>query len=136
MDYYFVLLASQREETGNWKEESMRWIKKLGMEKFARATMWFLHHCMGLDKSCLLCEPHEGYGKALLEEVLQTGNMGHGDERVATGQFKTPLKRYLYNLKRDISLFKICPHEALWDPFFNVYQYFLCKYYHARYKKA
>lgn len=134
MDYYFVLLASQREETGNWKEESLRWIKKLGMEKFARATMWLLHHYLGLDNSSLLCEPNEEYGKALLEEVLQTGNMGHGDERVAPGQFKTPLKRYLYNLKRDISLFKICPHEALWDPIWGLYQFTFCKVMRLRWK--
>ena len=55
-------------------------------------------------------------------------------ERVAPGQFKTPLKRYLYNLKRDISLFKICPHEALWDPLWGLYQFSFCKVMRLRWK--
>lgn len=57
---------------------------------------------------------------------MRSGNFGQGDK---TNKISgSALKRYLYNIKRDICTMRICPHEALWDPAFNVYQFFMVRF--------
>lgn len=104
------------------KAESKQWIDRMGMTRFAQATMWLMQEVFGLDKEYLLCEQNEKYGRFLLEEVMRSGNFGKHDVK-GMKAMGSAIGRYLYNLKRDIRLIKICPHEALWDPFFNVYQF-------------
>lgn len=134
LDYYFVLLHSGLENTNasnemchDYKAESMMWIERLGMKRFAEAAMWMMKEVFGLDKQFLLCEPNEEYGRFLLDEVLQTGNMGHTDERVDKKKLQNAFGRFVLNLKRDYSIFKVCPHEALWEPLWGVYQFVWCK---------
>ncbi len=138
LDYYFVLLHSANEVSGgshdsevsnqNYKAESMKWIEDLGMKRFAEATMWFMQYVFGLEDKYLLCEPAEKAGRFLLNEVMHSGNMGHGEDRFDGKISQSAIARYWYNLKRDIRLIQICPHEALWDPVFNVYQFIWCKF--------
>lgn len=123
LDYYFVLLQGFTDEE---KKESMQWIDRLGMKRFACAVMWMMDKLFGLDKRYFLCEPNEEYGRFLLDEVMQTGNMGQADERVDKNQYNTAIGRYLSNLRRDIRMVKICPHEALWEPFWGFYQFTWC----------
>lgn len=137
LDYYFVLLRSANEvsvvshdsevSNQNYKAESMKWIEDLGMKRFAEATMWFMQYVFGLEDKYLLCEPAEKAGRFLLNEVMHSGNMGHGEDRFDGKINKSAIARYWYNLKRDVRLLQICPHEALWDPFYNVYQFVWCK---------
>ena len=105
----------------------MQWISALGMKRFAEATMWVMKEIFGLEDKYLLCKPNEEYGRFLLDEVMQTGNMGHADERVDHRQLQSAVGRYLFNLKRDIRIIKICPHEALWEPLWGIYQFAWCK---------
>lgn len=125
LDYYFVLVASHNSNS-NHKTESMMWIERMGMTKFCKATMWLMKEVFGVSDECLLCEQDEKNGRFLLEEVMRSGNFGHGDERNRISG--SALKRYLYNIKRDIRTMRICPHESLWDPVFNVYQFLLTKF--------
>ena len=98
----------------------------MGMTHFAKATMWLMQEVFHLGREFLLCEPDAEYGKFLLEEVMRSGNFGQGDK---TNKISgSALKRYLYNIKRDICTMRICPHEALWDPAFNVYQFFMVRF--------
>ena len=131
LDYFFVLLQGFTEEE---KNESMKWISALGMKRFAEAMMWMMKDVFGLDKQYLLCEPNEAYGRFLLDEVMETGNMGHADERVNKKQLRSAGGRYLNNLKRDIRIVKICPHEALWEPLWGMYQFAWCKLTKMKYK--
>ena len=98
----------------------MKWVERLGMKRFAHATMWFMKEVFGLEDEYLICEPNEKDGLFLLSEVLQTGNMGHSDERVDKSKLNSSLGRYIYNFKRDIHVMRICPHEALWESWFNL----------------
>lgn len=132
LDYYFVLLRGFSEGE---KLESMRWISALGMKRFAGATMWVMKEIFGLENKYLLCEPNEEYGRFLLDEVMQTGNMGHADERVDHRKLQSAVGRYLFNLKRDIRIIKICPHEALWEPLWGIYQFAWCKLTKLKYKR-
>lgn len=123
LDYYFVIRQGFTEDE---KAESMKWISALGLKRFTMAMMWLMKNVLGLDDLYLLCGADEDYGRFLLTEVMKSGNFGHGnkEDRISG----SALKRYLYNIKRDIRTVKICPHEALWDPVFNVYQYLMTKF--------
>lgn len=123
LDYYYVLLQGFSEKE---RKESMLWIDRLGMAKFCKATMWLMQEVFGMDKRYLLCEPDADNGKFLLEEVLRSGNFGRGDE--ASQISDSAVKRYIYNLKRDARTIRICPHESLWDPIFNIYQYVMGRF--------
>lgn len=123
MDYYFVLKNGFTETE---RKESLRWIERLGMMKFCKATMWLMQRVFGLEETYLLCEPDEKNGVFLLKEVLRSGAFTFGEEN--TRIEKSAAKRYLHNLKRDIRTIRICPHESLWDPMFNVYQFFMSKF--------
>ena len=120
MDYYFVLKQSFTEGE---REESMRWISKLGMKRYVAALMWLCWEVFGLEDKYLLCKPDKTDGRFMLDEVLQTGNMGHSDERTDRRMLQTAGGRFAFNLKRDIHLMRLCPHETLWEPWFGIYQY-------------
>lgn len=124
LDYYFVLLQGFTDEE---KTESMKWIETLGMKRFAHAMMWVCMDVFGMEDKYLLCEPNERYGRFLLDEVMQTGNMGHADKRVDKNQLQSARGRYLSNLKRDLRIMKICPHEAFWEPLWGIFQFVWCK---------
>lgn len=124
LDYFFVLSEGT---TDAEKVDSMKWIVALGIERFAMATMWLMKHVFGLEDKYLLCSTDETAGRFLLNEVMHSGNMGHGEDRFNGKISKSAITRYGYNLKRDIRLIPICPHEALWDPIYNMYQYVWCR---------
>lgn len=131
LDYYFVLKQGFSEDE---RAESMQWISVLGMKRFTEAMMWIMNEVFGLDERHLLCEPNEEYGRFLLDEIMETGNMGHADERVDKKQLQSAVGRYLNNLKRDRRIMKICPHEALWEPLWGIYQFAWCKLTQIKYK--
>ena len=120
MDYYYVLLQGA---TGDEKAASARWIRKLGMGRFAAGVMWVLQHTFGMPSEYLLMEPDEREGRFILQEILLTGNMGHSEKR-HWGSTATPLSRFFFNLRRDVYLARHYPHEALWQPFFSIWLYF------------
>lgn len=106
------------------------------MERFAKAMAWVIGYVFegdpdspsfrkGLEEGSL--EFDERAGRFLLNEVIHSGNMGHGEDRFDGKLSQSAIARYWYNLKRDIRLIQICPHEALWDPVFNVYQFIWCR---------
>lgn len=124
MDYYFVLNSlSNSPLKGEEKIQSLKWCKKLGMGSFAGAMMWIMKEVFGMEDGCLLCEPDEKEGKFLLNEIMNTGNMGHGETRFRWGQ-KTPLGRFVAAQKRNLHLVSRYPYEVLWSPLFNIWRFF------------
>lgn len=119
MDYYYVLKQGFTVEE---RDDAVYWIKNLGMNRFAKGIMWVLQKYYGLEEKCLLMQPDEKEGRFIIQEVMQTGNMGHSDTR-NWGSMKTPLSRFFLNLRRDAYLAKHYPHEALWQPFFSLWLY-------------
>ena len=120
MDYFFVL---RQGFTEGEQVEAVKWIKKLGMGRFAGGLMWVLSEVFGLEKEYLIVEPNGKEGRFILNEILLTGNMGHSDNR-SWGSKETALSRFFLNLKRDFYLAKHYPHEAVWQPFFSLWLYF------------
>ena len=120
MDFFYVLQQGFSEDE---RIDAVRWIKKLGMYCFARGLMWVLHNVFGLEEKYLLLSPDDKEGRFIMQEVIQTGNMGHSDSR-NWGSKKTPLSRFIFNMKRDLYMAKHYPHEALWQPLFSIWLYF------------
>ena len=125
MDYYFVL----RTEVGQKTDEgALRGVlKELGMLRFARGLMWVMQEVFGLEREYVYVEPDEKEGRFILNEIFQTGNMGHHDKR-HWGSLRTPLSRYIYNLRRDWHFLSHYPHEVLWKPFFSLWLFFHQKF--------
>lgn len=125
MDYYYVL---KQGFTAKERGDAIYWIQQLGMKRFAAGLMWVLQYHLGLEEQYLLMEPDEKEGKFIIREVMLTGNMGHSDTR-NWGSMKTPMSRFVLNLRRDVYLAGHYPHEALWQPFFSIWLYFwrMCK---------
>lgn len=120
MDYYYVLKQGFTEDE---RKDAVYWIKELGMSRFARGMMWVLREYFGLEEQYLLIRHDEKEGRFIISEVLQTGNMGHGDTR-NWGSMRSPFSRFLLNLRRDFYLVGHYPQEALWQPLFSIWLYF------------
>lgn len=119
MDYFYVLKQGFTEEE---KADAIYWIKQLGMARFACGLVWVLQKYFGLEEKKQLVEPDEKEGQFIIQEVMQTGNMGHSDTR-NWGSMKTPVSRFILNCRRNMYLAKHYPHEALWMPAFSVLLY-------------
>lgn len=130
MDYYFVLLAAKQRvskvQEGS-RAETMKWVKRIGIGRFAPALMWVMKEVFGLEDEYLLCEPDEKEGRFLLNEIINTGNMGHGETRYRWGQ-KSALGRFMAAQKRNLHLMTHYPHEVLWSPIFNIARYMWQQY--------
>lgn len=113
MDYYFVLKASHQPSPEG--EEEITLIKRIGMQKFAEAVMWVLEHLFGLEREYMLCEPDEKEGRFILNEIMLTGNFGHGDSRYI-GHSKVK-----WMTKHGLHLLMHYPSEVIWTPIWLVY---------------
>lgn len=124
MDYYYVLKNEKCSmDDGQLSPagyQTVDWIKKLGMMRFARAMMWVMQVAFGLEKEYMIVEPDEKEGRFLMNEIFQTGNMGHYEQR-NWGSLKTPVSRFFYNLRRDWHLLSHYPHEVCWQPIFSIW---------------
>lgn len=125
LDYYFVLKQGFSEEE---RIDTMMWVERLGMKRYAPAMMWVMEEVFGLEERYLLCGPNEEDGRFMLDEVMETGNMGHGDIRYDRSRLNSAFGRFVHNLKRDWHMLRISQSHALWDPVMDVYQFVWKKY--------
>lgn len=79
MDYYFVLCAYP--ENHEDKEDVVRVVQELGLERFASALMYVIRFVFGIDEQLLLWQPNAEDGIFLLDEIMISGNFGKQDDR-------------------------------------------------------
>lgn len=121
---YFFLLKTWNEVHSRSKEETMRIVSWLGMKKFAGALMYVLRELLGMSDEYLLCEASEADGRFLMNEIMMSGNFGHGDPRMASisaagylqGRFSQAWRRF----KRNMRFFTSYPGEVIWEPIVRV----------------
>ena len=126
-------------------EEIMHTFSRFGMKKFAGAVMYVLQTVFDPSQPSLkgkesldwqkrwpwmICEPNEKEGKFLLNEILQAGNFGKYDDRIARGaksfmgfKVSSSISHAIEKTKHNLRLLKHYPEEVLWEPFFRVYHW-------------
>ena len=126
MDYYFQLAYAEKALSQEEKDEVVRVVKSIGLERLARALTWILSEYLGLPQSCQLWKPCKEDGAFLLEDILRTGNFGHGDESLLVG-IKAGGIRSLFNvLKHNLALSRFDRTDWFWGPLYRIY-FFFCR---------
>ena len=121
LDYYFVLCQGFTEEE---REETMRVLRSLKMERFARAVMWVLQAVYGMEERFLLVAPDEREGRFLLDEIMLAGNFGQYDERLQHEQGESALHWGWRKVVRNFRFVSSYPSEVLWSPLFKLWHLF------------
>ena len=85
VDYYYILSQGFTEEE---RRETVKWLKRIRMYKFARAMMFVEHQVLGLEKQYLLCEPDTKEGNFLMKTIMQGGNFTRGGRGRTAGETK------------------------------------------------
>lgn len=112
MDYYWTLSNSPLKGE-NIEEQKL--LKEFRLTRFAGALMWVMGHVFAMDRKYMICEPDEREGRFLLDEIMQTGNFGHGETRYqGLGTFKRMTIHGLHLLLH-------YPSEVIWTPIWLVY---------------
>ena len=119
LDYYFVLRQGFTEEERKHDEQLL---KDFGLYKMASAVMFVLKEILDLEPELMIVPANTKVGQFLLDELLQSGNFGQYDNRVAHGQGRWA--KSVQRLKRDARLMKYFPSECLWEPVFRLYHFF------------
>lgn len=119
LDYYFVLLSFDNNQSKYDRREVLSVITSLGMSKFASAAMYVLQSVFAIPENYLLTKPNAKVGHFLLEEIMQAGSFGRYDDR-AKGEYATKSWSHRwYKIKRSLKLFVFFPSEVFWAPYFN-----------------
>lgn len=120
LDYYYVLKSGFAEAQ---KAEVLKGLREFGLYRFATAMMWLMKEVFGLEDRYLICECDEKEGMFLLDEVMNTGNMGRGESRIKRDD-SSAVRRFVSNQRRNLHLLTHYPSEVCWSPIFNLVRYF------------
>ena len=106
------------------KSQIMKAVEWLGMKRFAGALMYVLHELLGMQEEYLLSEPSEKDGRFLMDEILMSGNFGHGDPRMGElaqgGYLKSRISQAWRRFKRNMRFLTSYPGEVIWEPIVRV----------------
>jgi hypothetical protein len=78
VDYYYLLKKGLSDADRKETADALRMLK---MEQFTSAIMYVLHELLGLEERHMLVAPDGRRGRAVLSEVLHTGNFGQYEDR-------------------------------------------------------
>lgn len=125
IDYYWLLRKFNDERSAVIdKATVMEIVSWLGMRKFSGALMYVLKQLLRMPPEYLLCEPSEKDGQFLMNEILLSGNFGHGDPRMgdidAGGYLKRRISQALRRFKRNMRFLTSYPGEVMWEPIVRV----------------
>lgn len=120
MDFYYVLKNSKERLS---RDEFCKVMKETGMLRLAKAVMWIMKEVFGLEDRYLLCTTLENDGRFLLEEVMQSGNFGHQDNRVKHKADENAFHRFwriaLYNCR----VIRFSPWIVVCSPFWRLWHW-------------
>ena len=120
MDYYYCL----RQGLTDAEARAMRRrLKRMGMTRFARATMYVIQQLFGLPVQYMPLMPDKREGTLLLSEVLLAGNFGQHDVRYAELSSQRRFSRFVAKSCRNINFLVHYPGEVLFDVPFRLCHY-------------
>ena len=119
MDYYFILMASTKEE----HSRAMDVLTKMNLTRFARGIMYIEQKVFGLDGSKMLCDADAEEGEFLLADILAGGNFGKHDVRTEYYGLDERWKRGWFAIRHNMRYLMHYPSEVLAIPIWKVKHY-------------
>lgn len=113
MDLYFVLQAPH---TAEEQKKISEIIRHFSLEDFAECCMWILQTVFSMDKEYMICKSDPHGGRALLDEILQSGNFGKYDKRLENSRRSSRFKLMITWTRHSFRLFWQYPKDVLWTP--------------------
>ena len=127
VDYYFLLRYYNEHELPSidHKLDINKAIENLGMKRFTGALMYVLRELLGMPEEYLLCAASVKDGQFLMNEILMSGNFGHGDTRMSafnanSGYLSGRVSQAWRRFKRNMRFLTSYPGEVIWEPIVRV----------------
>ena len=133
IDYYYLLKKwGESPISQEYQQDITKRLQEFKLTKFASAVMYIMHNVLGLEEQYLLVKPNEKEGKFLMDEILQSGDMGRRDPRLSEMRKANGLRKFLKLEQFKLRLLKHYPYNVIWMPFHDLYVHF---FYIKRYQK-
>lgn len=129
MDYYYVLKSKV---DGGAIHRVHKVISSLGLNKFASALMWVIREVFGLEFEYLLWDPNKRDGEFLLNEIMQMGSFGHGDQHFRLNKEDSHMKRFWQMSSSKWRFVSHFPSEVIWQPIDIILRFFEQRVLHRR----
>lgn len=130
LDYYFVL--KQAHEEGADVQEAYRWMQRMGMGSFAKATMWLLREVFGMPAEWMICEADADEGRFLLERVMAKEKKA---KKGAHGSMRWHLSVFWAQQSKNLHLLTHYPLEVLFSPIWLVRHFFWKRIWKMKHKE-
>lgn len=119
MDYYFILMASSKEE----RSHAIDVLSKMNLKRFARGIMYIEQKVFGLDAEKMLWNADDKEGEFLLADILAGGNFGKHDARTKTFRLDDRWKRGWFTIRHNMRYLMHYPSEVLAIPVWKLRHY-------------
>ena len=130
LDYYFVLKQAHEEDADT--KAVFDEMKKIGMARFAEATMFLLHEVFGMPEEWMICKPDADEGRFLLERVMSK------ERKVKSGKHRS-VRWHLSVLwaqqSKNLHLLIHYPIEVLFFPIWLVRHFFWKRIWKMKHKE-
>lgn len=130
LDYYFVL--KQAHEEGADVQEAYRWMLRMGMGSFAKATMWLLREVFGMPEEWMICEADADEGRFLLDRVMAKEQKAKSGEH---GSVRWHLSVFWAQQSKNLHLLTHYPLEVLFSPTWLVRHFFWKRIWKMKHKE-
>lgn len=130
LDYYFVL--KQAHDKGADVQEAYRWMQRMGMGSFARATMWLLREVFGMPEEWMICEADADEGRFLLDRVMAKEQKAKKGEH---GSVRWHLSVFWAQQSKNLHLLTHYPLEVLFSPIWLARHFFWKRIWKMKYKE-
>ena len=130
LDYYFVLKQAHVE--GADVQEAYRWMQRMGMGSFARATMWLLREVFGMPEEWMICEADADEGRFLLDRVMAKEQKAKKGEH---GSVRWHLSVFWAQQSKNLPLLTHYPLEVLFSPIWLARHFFWKRIWKMKHKE-
>ena len=130
LDYYFVLKQAHVE--GADVQEAYRWMLRMGMGSFAKATMWLLREVFGMPEEWMICEADADEGRFLLDRVMAKEKKAKKGEH---GSARWHLSVFWAQQSKNLHLLTHYPLEVLFSPLWLVRHFFWKRIWKMKHKE-
>lgn len=130
LDYYFVL--KQAHEKGADVQEAYRWMLRMGMGSFAKATMWLLREVFGMPEEWMICEADADEGRFLLDRVMAKEQKAKKGEH---GSVRWHLSVFWAQQSKNLHLLTHYPLEVLFSPIWLARHFFWKRIWKMKHKE-